>query len=79
MKPVNFKEANRVVVVDVVDGQGDFPAHLSGSTITSKWELSWREWFYVLWHGHVWVSCSQSQPPMALWAEYPFEDNHNGK
>lgn len=64
MKPVNFKEKN---ITYVAAGCGDLPALKLEKEIISKWKMSLRERFKVLFTGHIWFMAKGNwHPPVGL-------------
>jgi hypothetical protein len=71
MKPINFPEANKILAKPpgMTDEEcGPLPVFNDGQQSISLWKMTWRERFFALFFGRVWlfVVFGQTQPPVAL-------------
>lgn len=76
MKPIKFEESN---VTYVAEGCNDLPAYKGETQIISCWQLTEQDLETIKETGVIWFSVAgQSQPPIWLGTEKPFE-RVNGK
>jgi hypothetical protein len=72
MKPIEFKEQNRVLTKPegMTDEQcGSLPVRAENGVCTSCWKMTFKERLNALFFGKIWVSVltgTQTQPPISL-------------
>lgn len=50
MKPIEFEEANDYIGT----GKDKIPVNVMNGITLSRWGMTWRERFSILWHGKIW-------------------------
>lgn len=71
MKPIIFKESNKDLLKPqgMTDAEcGSLPVFTDGQQCVSRWQLTWKERFQILFFGRIWlgVLSGQTQPPVWL-------------
>ena len=64
MKPIGFKECNTVFAKNQ-DQYLNLPAQKTeDGQVTSRWKLTWKERFKVLFNGHIWINQMTFNTPL---------------
>ncbi len=71
MKPIKFKESNKVLSKpnDMTDREcKSLPIFNDGKVCISKWTMNWKERLHCLFKGFIWirVRSGKTQPPIGI-------------
>jgi len=82
MKPINFPESNVILAEDQPEYQNLPVLSEEDGTVTSCWQLTWKEKFRVLFTGKIWITTltfRNAFQPVLPRIEYPFSKAHSSK